>query len=159
LEKPFVVGTYPPRSDRREDIEVELEWSDDPDERKRAPVRLTHKTTGLTAESSHQDSQIANYNTALAELERLLADRDDAATQPGLRRIQRCVQVGVKPGGRNKDEVGRESPLGVHGLSRRTALAASRWRCPMRFVTSFPKRLRLRRASEASLRAQRIAPR
>jgi protein subunit release factor A len=59
----------------REDVDVEVWWSDD-DPSDRSAVRLTHKETGLQAESREHNSQVANYDAALSELERRLAELD-----------------------------------------------------------------------------------
>jgi protein subunit release factor A len=55
----------------RDDIDVLVHRSDDPAAINVA-VRLTHKATGISVESWDRDSQIANYDAALAELERRL---------------------------------------------------------------------------------------
>jgi protein subunit release factor B len=56
----------------RDDVDVEVWWGDDPADR--SAIRLTHKKTGLVAESREHNSQVANYDAALADLERQLAE-------------------------------------------------------------------------------------
>jgi protein subunit release factor A len=58
----------------RDDVEVEVAaWSGDLSDLP-AAVRLTHKETGLQAESHEHATQVANYDSALAQLERLLEE-------------------------------------------------------------------------------------
>jgi protein subunit release factor A len=57
----------------RDDVEIEVGWSDDRSDPYRAAIRLTHKETGLMAESRKQATQNANFDTAMAELERKVA--------------------------------------------------------------------------------------
>jgi protein subunit release factor A len=64
----------------RDDVEVKVAaWTRHPQGPEDWAVFLTHKETGLTAECAEYESQIANYDAALAELERRLADHLDAA--------------------------------------------------------------------------------
>jgi protein subunit release factor A len=51
------------------DIEVQV-YRDDSTDKKDAAVRLTHKPTGIVVESWDHDTQIANHEAALLELER-----------------------------------------------------------------------------------------
>lgn len=53
------------------DVDVKVWWGED--ESDRAAVMLTHKPTGITVESREQETQIANYEAAMAELERKVA--------------------------------------------------------------------------------------
>ena len=57
----------------RADVDVEVWWNDD-NPSDRFAVRLTHKETGLQAESREHNSQVANYDAAIDELERRLAE-------------------------------------------------------------------------------------
>jgi protein subunit release factor B len=65
----------------REDVDVEVWWNPE-DTSDRSAVRLTHKETGVQAESGEHDSQIANYNAALADIERQLAELDPRFAKP-----------------------------------------------------------------------------
>ncbi len=55
----------------RDEVEIEVEaWTPD---HSGMGVRLTHKKTGLVAECSEHPSHTANYDVAIADLERQLA--------------------------------------------------------------------------------------
>ena len=56
----------------KSEIDVQVHRDED-SEAVDSAVRLTHKPTGITAESWEQGTQIANYEAAMAELERKVA--------------------------------------------------------------------------------------
>lgn len=53
----------------KSEIDVQV-YRDDTTETVDSAVRLTHKPTGITVESLEHDTQIANYDAAMSELER-----------------------------------------------------------------------------------------
>lgn len=55
----------------REDVDIEVAPREDPGN---PAVRLTHKETGLQAESREHATQVANFDAALAELEQRVAE-------------------------------------------------------------------------------------
>lgn len=63
----------------KNDLEVLVWRSDDPDRvMQELWVKLTHKPTGISAESREHPTQPQNYAAALAELERKVAESVDA---------------------------------------------------------------------------------
>ena len=73
------------------DIELTV-WRDPPEtvSEKHAAIRLTHKPTGIVVESSEHDSQIANRDAAMRELERRV--REARAAPSIARRLRRLFR-------------------------------------------------------------------
>jgi protein subunit release factor A len=61
----------------KSDIEV-LVYRDDSSDKVDSAVRLTHKPTGIVVESWEHDTQIANRDAAMRELERRVSEAEHA---------------------------------------------------------------------------------
>ena len=73
------------------DVQVYRDDSEDID----SAVRLTHKPTGITVESWDHDTQIANYDAAMSELERRVGAVEASPSLVG--RLRRWISNVAKP--------------------------------------------------------------